>query len=151
MCSPIGVSYKNGGRRRPLRWACSASFPSAVTRWFLSSAVLYWTVMSCLHVRHLCRPQNAEDLKYLRQFFLPRTSTLRCQISLSKCYGANQQDWNARARSRECLSRLLRQATSKKYVYTASLHADKLADFNDGVFFESSTSSSASVNLNSAL
>ena len=48
-------------------------------------------------------------------------------------------------------SRLLRQATSKKYAYAANLRVDKLADFNDGVFFERSTNSSESVNLNSAL
>ena len=58
---------------------------------------------------------------------------------------------HARARSREWLSRLLRQATSKKYAYAANLRLDKLADFNDGVFFERSTNSSESVNLNSAL
>ena len=49
------------------------------------------------------------------------------------------------------LARLLRQATSKKYAYAANLRADKLADFNNGVFFEHSTNSSESVNLNSAL
>ena len=53
--------------------------------------------------------------------------------------------------SREWLSRLLRQATSKKYAYAANLRVDKLADFNDGVFFEHSTNSSEIVNLNSAL
>ena len=58
---------------------------------------------------------------------------------------------HARARSREWLSRLLRQATSKKYAYAANLRVDKLADFNDGVFFERSTNSSESANLNSAL
>ena len=56
-----------------------------------------------------------------------------------------------RTRSREWLSRLLRQATSKKYAYAANLCVHKLADFNDGVFFERSTNSSESVNLNSAL
>ena len=69
---------------------------------------------------------------------------------------SNGWQWNpwvlhARARSREWLSRLLRQATSKKYAYAANLRVDKLADFNDGVFFERSTNSSESVNLNSAL
>ena len=39
----------------------------------------------------------------------------------------------------------------KKYLYAANLRVDKLADFNDGVFFERSTNSSESVNLNSAL
>ena len=58
---------------------------------------------------------------------------------------------HARARSREWSSRLLRQATSKKYAYAANLRVDKLADFNNGVFFERSTNSSESVNLNSAL
>ena len=43
------------------------------------------------------------------------------------------------------------QTTSKKYAYAANLHQDKLADFNDGVFFERSTNSSERVNLNSAL
>ena len=33
----------------------------------------------------------------------------------------------------------------------ANLREDKLADFNDGVFFERSTNSSERVNLNSAL
>ena len=37
------------------------------------------------------------------------------------------------------------------YVYAANLRVDKLADFNDGVFFERSTNSAESVNLNSAL
>ena len=39
----------------------------------------------------------------------------------------------------------------EKYAYAASLRVDKLADFNDGVFFERPTNSSESVNLNSAL
>ena len=43
------------------------------------------------------------------------------------------------------------QTTSKKYAYAANLRQDKLADFNDGVFFERSTNSSERVNLNSAL
>ena len=43
------------------------------------------------------------------------------------------------------------QTTSKKYAYAANLRQDKLADFNDGIFFERSTNSSERVNLNSAL
>ena len=39
----------------------------------------------------------------------------------------------------------------KKYAHAANLREDKLADFNDGVFFEPSTNSSESINLNSAL
>ena len=39
----------------------------------------------------------------------------------------------------------------EKYAYAANLRVDKLAGFNDGVFFERSTNSSESVNLNSAL
>ena len=78
------------------------------------------------------------------------------RISVAYFPGSNGRQWHpwvldARARSREWLSRLLRQATSKKYAHAANLRVDKLADFNDGVFFEPSTNSSESVNLNSAL
>ena len=38
----------------------------------------------------------------------------------------------------------------EKYAYAENLRVNKLADFNDGVFFERSTSNSESVNLNSA-
>ena len=66
------------------------------------------------------------------------------RISVAYFPGSNRQQWNprglhARARSREWSSRLLRQATLKKYAYAANLRVDKLADFNDGVFFERST------------
>ena len=53
------------------------------------------------------------------------------------------------------ISRVIVKVTSssdlEKYAYAANLRVDKLADFNDGVFFERSTNSSESVNLNSAL
>ena len=53
------------------------------------------------------------------------------------------------------ISRVIVKVTSssdlEKYAYTANLRVDKLADFNDGVFFKLSTNSSARVNLNSAL
>ena len=76
-------------------------------------------------------------------------------ISVVYFPGSNGRQWNpwvlhAWARSREWSSRLLRQATSKKYAYAANLRVDKLADFNDGVFLERSTNSSEHVNLNSA-
>ena len=51
---------------------------------FFSSAVLDWSLRSCLRVRHLWRQQIADNRRYLRQSFLPRTSSLRSQISLSK-------------------------------------------------------------------
>ena len=78
------------------------------------------------------------------------------RISVAYFPDSNVRQWNprvlhARARSREWSSRLLRQATSKKYAYAANLRVDKLADFNNKVFFERSTNSSERVNLNSAL
>ena len=53
------------------------------------------------------------------------------------------------------ISRVIVKVTSssdlEKYAYAANLRVDKLADFNNGVFFEHSTNSSERVNLNSAL
>ena len=53
------------------------------------------------------------------------------------------------------ISRVLVKVTSssdlEKYAYAANQRVDKLADFNDGVFFERSTNSPERVNLNSAL
>ena len=51
---------------------------------FFSSAVLDWSLRSCLRVRHLWRQQIADNRQYLRRSFLPWTSSLRSQISLSK-------------------------------------------------------------------
>ena len=51
---------------------------------FFSSAVLDWSLRSCLCVRHLWRQQIADNRRYLRRHFLPWTSSLRSQISLSK-------------------------------------------------------------------
>ena len=51
---------------------------------FFSSAVLDWSLRGCLRVRHLWRQQIADNRRYLRRSFLPRTSSLRSQISLSK-------------------------------------------------------------------
>ena len=51
---------------------------------FFSSAVLDWSLRSCLRVRHLWRQQIADNRRYLRRSFLPWTSSLRSQISLSK-------------------------------------------------------------------
>ena len=51
---------------------------------FFSSAVLDWSLRSCLRVRHLWRQQIADNRRYLRRSFLPSTSSLRSQISLSK-------------------------------------------------------------------
>ena len=53
-------------------------------RGFYSSAVLDWSLRGCLRVRHLWRQQIADNRRYLRRSFLPRTSSLRSQISLSK-------------------------------------------------------------------
>ena len=53
------------------------------------------------------------------------------------------------------ISRVIVKVTSssdlEKYAYAANLRVDKLADFNNGVFFEHSKNSSENVNLNSAL
>ena len=49
-----------------------------------SSAVLDWSLRSCLRVRHLWRQQIADNRQCLRRSFLPWTSSLRSQISLSK-------------------------------------------------------------------
>ena len=49
---------------------------------FFSSAVLDWSLRSCLRVRHLWRQQIADNRRYLRRSFLPWTSSLRSQISL---------------------------------------------------------------------
>ena len=51
---------------------------------FFSSAVLDWSLRSCLRVRHLWRQQIADNRRYLRQIFPTWTSSLRSQISLSK-------------------------------------------------------------------
>ena len=51
---------------------------------FFSSAVLDWSLRSCLRVRHLWRQQIADNRRYLRRSFLLWTSSLRSQISLSK-------------------------------------------------------------------
>ena len=51
---------------------------------FFSSAVLDWSLRSCLRVRHLWRQQIADNRRYLLRSFLPWTSSLRSQISLSK-------------------------------------------------------------------
>ena len=51
---------------------------------FFSSAVLDWSLRSCVRVRHLWRQQIADNRRYLRRSFLPWTSSLRSQISLSK-------------------------------------------------------------------
>ena len=51
---------------------------------FFSSAVLDWSLRSCLRARHLWRQQIADNRRYLRRSFLPWTSSLRSQISLSK-------------------------------------------------------------------
>ena len=51
---------------------------------FFLSAVLDWSLRSCLRVRHLWRQQIADNRRYLRWSFLPWTSSLRSQISLSK-------------------------------------------------------------------
>ena len=74
------------------------------------------------------------------------------RISVAYFPGSNGRQWSprvlhARARSRKWSSRLISQATSKKYAYAANLRVDKPADFNDGVFFERSTNSSTRVNL----
>ena len=51
---------------------------------FFLSAVLDWSLRSCLRIRHLLRQQIADNRRYLRRSFLPWTSSLRSQISLSK-------------------------------------------------------------------
>ena len=51
---------------------------------FFSSAVLDWSLRSCLRVRHHWRQQIADNRRYLRRSFLPWTSSIRSQISLSK-------------------------------------------------------------------
>ena len=51
---------------------------------FFLSAVLDRSLRSCLRVRHLWRQQIADNRRYLRRSFLPWTSSLRSQISLSK-------------------------------------------------------------------
>ena len=51
---------------------------------FFSSAVLDWSLRSCLRVRHLWRQQIADNRRYLRRSFLPWISSLRSQTSVSK-------------------------------------------------------------------
>ena len=51
---------------------------------FFSSAVLDWSLRSCLRVRHLWRQQIADNWQYLHRSFLPWTSSLWSQISLWK-------------------------------------------------------------------
>ena len=48
---------------------------------FFSSAVLDWSFRSCVSVRHLRMQQIADNWRYLRRSFRPRTPSLRSQIS----------------------------------------------------------------------
>ena len=109
------------------------------------------------HNRHFDRPSLVSSV--CRRVCVREKSSCTCRgphISVVYFPGSNVWQWNprvlhARARSHEWSSRLLRQATSKKKRVRSNLRVDKLADFNDGVFFERSTNSSERVNLNSAL
>ena len=59
--------------------------------------------------------------------------------------------WCDLASDRQGRNRYFVKRPRKKYAHAANLRLDKLADFNDGVFFKRSTNSSERVNLNSAL